>query len=118
MNAHNHNRPTLSLAALSALACTFAAGLATAATPVGEPSVAVQLRHVNFANPRDVADLYHRIAQAARSVCRVSQTPADGSAMKHASSCYEATMERAISDVNSPALTALYRVNTTRVAGR
>jgi UrcA family protein len=123
MNTHKHIRPTLSLAAfaaLAALACTFGTSVATAA-PVTDDSASsevVRFKDLNLANPKDAATLYKRISRAARNVCWNSLSVADGSRMTHAARCYDATMDRAISDVNSPALTALHHSNTTRVAAR
>jgi UrcA family protein len=119
MNPQKHIRSIRALVALTALACTLGTGLATAAPPMGNDpsSTVVRFADLNLASDRDVATLYERIKQAAREVCRNDAFLSDPMAEWNIRLCIDGTVEKAISDINRPTLTALHRSKTTHVAG-
>lgn len=117
MKSQNVTRPTQVCATLVLLA--FGAGLATAAppSPTYEQSSVVRFHDLNLANAKDVATLYLRITRAARWVCRDDTSARNVAKLTRWQECVDATVERAISDANRPALTAFHRLKTTRLAG-
>ena len=118
MKSQNVTRPTRVFATLVLLA--FGAGLATAAplSPAHEPSTVVSFHDLNLANAKDVATLYLRITRAARWVCQDDTPMRDLARLRRWQECVATTIERAITDANRPALTALHRgKTTTRLAG-
>jgi UrcA family protein len=100
--------PTL-IAAFSAVAFTLAAVPALAVTPLDpEPAEIVRVHDFNLSKPADVAKLYSRISRAATSVCNAAN-PNPFPHMAYSQRCYRDAMDRAISQINSPELAALYR---------
>jgi UrcA family protein len=81
------------------------------------PSRAVRFADLNLASDKDVATLYHRIQWAARLVCLDATFMSDPLRVKKLELCIDATVERAIGNVNRPLLTALHRSRTGHVAG-
>jgi UrcA family protein len=80
------------------------------------PSRVVRFADLNLASEKDVATLYHRIQQAARLVCSSDLFMSEPSRVRKLELCIDATVERAIGDVNRPPLTALHR-KTPHLAG-
>jgi UrcA family protein len=117
ISSQNHLRPIRVIAAITALAC--GTGFVAAAPPTRShvPSRAVRFAHLNLASEKDVATLYHRIQWAARLVCLDATFMSDPSRVRKLELCIDATVERAIGDVNRPPLTALHRSKTRHVAG-
>jgi UrcA family protein len=73
--------------------------------------VAVQFGDLNLANAAGVEQLYHRITAAARQVCD-NKDSKSLLAQIQARHCVRASIERAVTVVDSPALTALHGVKT------
>ena len=119
MKSQNIIRPTQVFATLALL--TFGAGLATGApqSPAyDQQSTVVGFHDLNLANAKDVAALYLRITRAARWVCRDDDKSLHNvPKMRLWQECVDTTIERAIAEANRPALTALHRAKTTRLAG-
>ena len=72
-----------------------------------EPSVTIKLGDVNTATPEGARILYGRIQSAARAVCDSSYRRVPGSKWEW-KICYEATVNRAVVQLNRPAVTALH----------
>lgn len=98
------------LAALSSTVLALGAGVAMAAIPLDPtPAAIVRVRDLNLSKPADVATLYGRISRAASSVCNAAN-PSPLPHMSYSLRCYRDAMDRAISQIDSPELVALYRV--------
>jgi UrcA family protein len=85
-----------------------AASLAQAAAPADDvPSVTVHFADLNVSTEEGSTRLYSRIATAARAVCERSDSrdPATFAARR---ACESAAIARAVSDVHSPRLAAVY----------
>ena len=75
---------------------------------LGPAPVTVRYGDLNLASQEGARVLYGRISTAARKVCGPSfglWYPGVATAWKH---CYQATVDHAVRQVNSPALTELY----------
>jgi len=97
------------LAAFGAVAIALGAGGAMATTPLDpEAAEIVQAHDLNLSKPADVAKLYVRISRAATSVCNAAN-PNPLPHMSYFLRCYRDAMDRAIGQINSPELAALYR---------
>jgi UrcA family protein len=106
---HTRTQSRTLFAAFSAVAFTLAGGIAMAATPLDpEPAEIVRLHDLNLYNPADVAKLYSRISRAASSVCNAANSNPQPH-MSYFVRCYQDAMDRAIKQINSPELVALYR---------
>jgi UrcA family protein len=79
--------------------------------------MAVRFADLNLASEKDVATLYRRIQWAARLVCLDATFMSDPLRIRKVELCIDATVERAIGDVNRPLLTTLHRSKTRRGAG-
>jgi len=117
MSSQNYLCSTRAIAAIAALAC--GTGIVAAAPPTGShvPSRAVRFADLNLASEKDVATLYHRIQWAARLVCLDATFMSDPARVRKLELCIDATVERAIGDVNRPPLTALHRSKTSHAVG-
>jgi len=86
----------------------------------GEISKTVSYTDLNLNNHADVAVLYERIQDAARTVCK------DGSAAwypnprstRHFDQCMQVTIDKAVRNVNNFELTALHQRNRKEIAKR
>ncbi|HZF26060.1 MAG TPA: UrcA family protein [Steroidobacteraceae bacterium] len=78
-------------------------------SPLDNPSVKVRFEHLDFTKPDAVADLYRRIQTSAQRVCRDASSPWDASREETFKRCYSATVDKAVSQVNRPQLTALHQ---------
>ena len=70
------------------------------------PSKTVKFSDLNIASPAGAKVLYARIRAAARDVCRDS-SGGDPIRRLAVSACIEKAIDKAVKDVNSPALTSL-----------
>ncbi|MGH8133968.1 MAG: UrcA family protein [Steroidobacteraceae bacterium] len=100
------HRPALWSVALTSLACLLGAAPASADTP-GVRSVTVSYRDLNLSTIEGATALYRRLKVAANSVC--DEPGAGIGAYQAWRSCYQAAMADAVTRVNSPLLTALYK---------
>jgi UrcA family protein len=99
---------TLTLTALASI--SLQAGAAEpAANPADNSGIRVSFDDLDFNNSAAVTGLYRRIQQSARLVCTDSSSPWDASRQQTIERCYSATIEKAVSEVNRPQLTALHR---------
>jgi UrcA family protein len=73
-----------------------------------EPSITIKLGDVNTATPDGARIVYGRIQSAARAVCASSIRRVPGAKWEW-KLCYEATVNRAVVQLNRPAVTALHR---------
>src|SRR5262245_59711661 len=73
-----------------------------------QPSVPIKLGDLNTATPDGALILYRRIQSAARAVCASSSPWVPGSEWAR-KSCYEATVNHAVAQLNHPLVTALHR---------
>jgi UrcA family protein len=82
------------------------------------PAVTVRFADLNTSSPQGVRALYDRIAAAAQSLCGPSSSLWDSSALQNWRSCYRATIDHAVRQINRPELTALHQKTIGRVAGQ
>lgn len=106
MNAHRSLAKAAVLTA--ALSCAaFAAATGPARAPAGH-SVTVSFAELDLTNPAGVTMLYARLQAAAEAVCareiRHGDTLAGRTRSELRAACYEATLERAVRDVQLGAL--------------
>jgi UrcA family protein len=106
------SRSTLKILVSCALAAVFTAPLnalaASAGDPDDRPSRVVAYRDLDLSRDSGVATLYARINSAARRVCE----PMDDLLEKLSRdrlNCREDAIARAVSEVNSPALTSYHQ---------
>jgi len=95
------------LLALAGLACT-----ATFAAPPEEPSKVVMIGDLNLGNPQGVATLYRRLQGAAAHVCQMPQGTKQLRLAVDIKACRADTINRAVSQVNLPALSAMHFART------
>ena len=88
---------------------TVAAATAAYATPAADaaPSVRVSYHDLNLATEKGTLALYTRIESAAHKVCQVGDIR-NLAEVVAASACRARAIERAVRDVNSPRLAAVY----------
>jgi UrcA family protein len=131
MHIYNNRHPTAVLATLSLLTLTIGVGRAGAEPPRDSeisqradrgfytpPQQIVRFTDLDLSKPAGVQTLYWRVKVAARAVCRRGILSGDGRANTHFATCYEDTVNDAISRLNCPALTALHREKSSRVPAR
>jgi UrcA family protein len=99
------------LRASAALGATFIVGTATAAAAITAadalPTVTVGYHDLNLGTEKGTLALYARIESAAYKVCQVSDIR-NLAEVAAASACRAQAIERAVRDVNSPRLAAVY----------
>jgi len=111
---------TMQTAYVSATLATILASHGAIAATV-EPHYEVSQRIVRFADlditrSAGAATLYARITTAARAVCEPSLGSQELGLSSQTRQCQEQAIERAITDVNAPALTS-YHVTRIKLAG-
>jgi UrcA family protein len=90
-----------------------AAGTATASPSPEAPSITVHYGDLDFANPEAARVLYRRIRSAASRVCgNLGRRDLRSYMQWH--ECFEASVARAVEQVDRPAVTALHRVRAGR----
>ncbi len=88
-------------------AITLCALQATArAADAGLPTRTVSYADLDISKPAGAKVLYHRIKAAANEVCGYGMSGDMGSAGRHYD-CVQASIDKAVKDVDSPALSAL-----------
>jgi UrcA family protein len=108
MNRSNSIRTVL-LCALISASSTF--GVVQAAAPAPAPSVSVSYRDLDLSRPEDVGVLYHRLQQAAASVCP-SVPKWELTRYPTYQRCVTAALDEAVLQVRSPELLALHRAGS------
>jgi UrcA family protein len=111
---------TMQTAYVSATLATILASHGAIAATV-EPHYEVSQRIVRFADlditrSAGAATLYARITTAARAVCEPSLSSQELGFSSQTRQCQEQAIERAITDVNAPALTS-YHLTRIKLAG-
>jgi len=113
--------PSISITVLALAWCAAGVSVpAGAAQPTLSdlPSVTVHFAELNLLSPDGVKVLYGRIKSAARDVCGTSFSLWDGRRPFTMQACYRETVDHAVRDVNSPKLTALHELGTSKPEGR
>ena len=100
------HRRTATAVALASVACLLGAATALAAD-AGAPQMRVDYSDLNLSTINGAATLYQRIEGAARFVCGEPGRHLDE--QRYWKSCYGDAVNRAVSEVNNPLLTSLYR---------
>ena len=80
------------------------------------PTQAVAYADLNLASPAGVATLYRRIRRAANQVCDYPPDLRQLTSVRDSKACSALAVERAVLQVNIPALHALHLATTTRHA--
>jgi UrcA family protein len=93
------------LIAVAGIAGLFCAN-AEAGAPSDVPTETVRYQNLQAANDRDVAALYQRIDAAAGRVCGQRLPPGSLAVSKSWLRCVQSAVRHAVTDVNSPAVTA------------
>lgn len=100
-------RSTFCSVAFTSVVCLLGAAQASGAELSGTRSITVNYRDLNLATIQGATTLYQRLTRAAHSVC---DGPESGvHAYQEWKSCYQAAMADAVTKVNSPLLTTLFR---------
>jgi UrcA family protein len=107
--------PALALTALAALASSEAR-TADDDMPRDVSKKTVRFADLDLRKPQDAEALYQRIRLAARLVCNDTSYSWDGRRARNWIDCFDATVKDAVSRVNQPTLTAVYRERTKRAA--
>jgi UrcA family protein len=95
-------------------ACAAAAGTASAATPDNDvPSIVIRYSNQTLATDQGVQQLYSRIVRAAKQVCP-DATIRDLAARASVQQCRQQAVARAVHQIDSPQLAALYATNSKR----
>jgi UrcA family protein len=101
------HRSTFYSVAFTSIACLLGAAQVSAGPPVEGRSVTVNYRDLNLSTIEGATTLYQRLRGAARSVCDGELSGVH--AYREWRSCYDAAIADAVTKVNSPLLTSLYR---------
>lgn len=105
----------------SIIAMTLSIALAGLSNPslAGGYHQSVKYSDLNLEQSGDVAVLYERIQDAARTVCQLDQSASwDGSLITHYQRCIRIVIDKAVHDVNNEALTTLHQGQHENVAKR
>jgi len=116
------SRKKLSVAIRGSLALLLAASSFALVVPAfaadpPNPSITVRYSDLNLTTEDGAKALYQRIARAARTVCDEALPPRDSLRISHWSQCYQDSVARAVDQVNSAKLTAMYAQVSHRRAG-
>ena len=108
LNVAARLRSATAFAVLAACVAVGAAGSAHAATAAdAPPSLKVRYSDLNLATQAGSQELFSRIEHAAHAVCAPADIR-DLQAVAAASACRAQAIEKAVRDVNSPQLAAVY----------
>ena len=123
MNTVYHRQVTTVLFAAAFAAMMLAqapSARADAARPIPslDPAVTVHFADLNPSTPEGVRALYDRIADAAQTVCGPSFSVWDGNAFRNWRTCYRATIDHTVRQINRPELTALHQKTLGRALGQ
>ena len=108
MNTHI----TIAALALTAALASVSPAWAGESGSQTEPSIKVKFRDLDLSTPKGAAVLYQRIERSARLVCTDSSLPYDTGRTRTFNSCYQSSVEEAVSSINQPLLTARHRAKT------
>ncbi len=99
------------------LAAVLTAPMASAATPGPDDvkTVVVSYQDLDLSQPKDAHRLFGRITRAARSACD-NNPDSDLGRLAAYKSCMHTAITNAVSRVNSPQLTGVYRTEIRRVS--
>ena len=86
--------------------------------PVEPYSVNVAYYMQDLATEQGAEKVYRKLKKAARKVCFATSEPWDGARTRHYWECYETALAKAVSDVNSRNLTALYQQQEDKSDGK
>ena len=114
------NKPNVAVRSALALllaASSFALVVPAFAADPPNPSITVRYSDLNLTTEDGAKALYQRIARAARTVCDEALPPRDSLRISHWSQCYQDSVARAVDQVNSAKLTAMYAQAGHRRAG-
>jgi UrcA family protein len=101
---------------LSAGSAFALAGMGTA-TAADAPQITVSYKDLDLSRAADARVLYRRLQAAATEVCQ--PVPANALSRTLAwKQCYDAALERAVTQINAPQLVAVYHADTSTMAGR
>jgi UrcA family protein len=95
-----------------ALWLTCAAASALAGPPQIVKTTTVHFADLNLESPEGAHALYSRIRSAAADLCGEQFSLWDGNRLREWQDCYRTTIERAVVQLNRPALTAVHRDST------
>lgn len=97
------------------LSLTATLAHAADAPPASEfKSKVVQFGDLNLSSPTAVAQLYHRLVSAAQRVCDLEEHPRAVADQVRARFCVAQSVERAVTTINQPALSAFYSAKSGR----
>jgi UrcA family protein len=102
---------------LALLVCLLASATASADTRTLDPAVTIRFSDLNLSSIEGNRVLYGRIRSAAQEVCGPTFSLWDKSRWSSWKACYGATVDRAVTQIDQPLLTALHE-RSKRVAGR
>ena len=74
-----------------------------------DPAVAVRFSDLSASTPEGARVLYGRIVDAAQTVCGPSASLWDADAYRNWKTCYRATVDHVVRQINRPQLTALHQ---------
>jgi UrcA family protein len=83
-----------------------------AVPPLVAKSTTVRFADLNLQSPEGARALYARIRTAAAELCGEQFSLWDGNRLREWKTCYRATIDRAVVQLNRPALTAMHRDST------
>jgi len=107
LNIGGRLRTATAFTVLAACVAVGAVGSAHAAPAADAPSVKVKYSDLNLSTEQGSQALYARLEAAARAVCTPGSIR-DLHAVAAASACRTQAIEKAVRDVNSPQLAAVY----------
>jgi UrcA family protein len=105
--SHRHGNRSALFTALTACLAIGACAAAAHAAETSAPTVTVTYNDLNLATEAGSSALYARLEKAAARVCVVDDIR-DLAAVAARKSCQQAAIARAVRDVNSPRLAALF----------
>lgn len=100
--------------ALALLAATICTSAIAGPAQVSPPTQIIAFADLNLNSPAGVARLYRRIQRAADQVCEFPPDLRELRAVRESKSCKARAMERAVIQVDIPALHALHLAKTAR----
>jgi UrcA family protein len=114
--AQFHSRVGAAVAAAAAVTVTaigIAAGIRTSAAPAPTPGIEVAYAGLDLSRRESVQLLYGRLQQASSMACGALNY-VDGSGYGRWQRCYDGALQRAVLQVDTPELLAIYRRDAAR----
>jgi UrcA family protein len=93
-------------------ACATVPASASASETGGEPSIRINLHKLHLRGQDSMPQLYVRLQQSARKVCRDATSSSDSTPLSTFKQCYSATLDKAVQSARVPELTALHQERT------